>query len=318
MVIFGASGDLTRRKLIPALYNLAKYDLLSREFAVIGVSRSPLSHEDFRSKVSEDIKQFATDKVDPDIWEWFVRRIYYLSGDMSDKNLYLQLKDLLDKVDRDHSTHGNHMYYLATAADYFGPAVEQLAEVGLMQQEGQRWRRVVIEKPFGHDLESARLLNQRLLRVAERKADLPHRPLPGEGNRPEHPGAALRQRNLRADLEPALHRPRTDFGSGNGGRGEARRLLRQGRRAAGHGAQPHHAAHQPDRDGAAGFISRRRRPRRTGKDPACHPAHEFGRRADPDGSRAVWRGHSAAENACLPIARNRACRPIPKPKPSLP
>jgi hypothetical protein len=65
MVIFGASGDLTRRKLIPALYNLAKYDLLSREFAVIGVSRSPLSHEDFRGKVSEDIKQFATDKVDP-------------------------------------------------------------------------------------------------------------------------------------------------------------------------------------------------------------------------------------------------------------
>ena len=88
MVIFGASGDLTRRKLIPALYNLAKNDLLSREFAVIGVSRSPLSHEDFRNKVSEDIKQFATDKVDPEIWEWFVRRLYYLSGDMSDKKLY--------------------------------------------------------------------------------------------------------------------------------------------------------------------------------------------------------------------------------------
>ena len=120
MVIFGASGDLTRRKLIPALYNLAKNDLLSREFAVIGVSRSPLSHEDFRKKASEDIKQFATDKVDPDIWERFVRGIYYLSGDMGDKDLYLQLKDLLDKVDRDHSTHGNHMYYLATAAEFFG------------------------------------------------------------------------------------------------------------------------------------------------------------------------------------------------------
>ncbi len=169
MVIFGASGDLTRRKLIPALYNLAKNDLLSREFAVIGVSRSPLSHEDFRNKVSEDIKQFATDKVDPGIWEWFVRGIYYLSGDMGNKNLYLQLKDLLDKVDRDHSTHGNHMYYLATAAEFFGPAVEQLAEVGLMQEDNQHWRRVVIEKPFGHDLESARLLNQQLLQVASEK-----------------------------------------------------------------------------------------------------------------------------------------------------
>ena len=169
MVIFGASGDLTRRKLIPALYNLAKNELLSREFAVIGVARAPMSTEDFRKKVSEDIKQFATGKVDPDIWEWFVRRMYYLSGDMGDKNLYPQLKDLLDKVDKDHSTHGNHMYYMATAADFFGPAVEQLAAVGLMQEDNQHWRRVVIEKPFGHDLESARLLNQQLLRVAEEK-----------------------------------------------------------------------------------------------------------------------------------------------------
>jgi len=169
MVIFGASGDLTRRKLIPALYNLAKNQLLSREFAVIGVARSPMSSEDYRKKVSEDIKQFATDKVDADIWEWFIRRMHYLSGDLTDKNLYLQLKELLDKVDKDHSTHGNHMYYMATAADFFGPAVEQLADVGLMQQDSQHWRRVVIEKPFGHDLESARLLNKQLLRVAEEK-----------------------------------------------------------------------------------------------------------------------------------------------------
>src|SRR6476660_9934968 len=119
MVIFGASGDLTRRKLIPALYNLAKNELLSREFAVIGISRASMSTEDYRKKVSEDIKQFATDKVDPDIWEWFVRRLNYLSGDMGDKNLYPRLKELLDKIDQDHSTHGNHMYYLATAADYF-------------------------------------------------------------------------------------------------------------------------------------------------------------------------------------------------------
>src|SRR5712691_5112086 len=78
MVIFGASGDLTRRKLIPALYNLAKNELLSREFAVVGVARSQMSIEDFRKKVSEDIKQFATDKVESDIWEWFLRRMHYL------------------------------------------------------------------------------------------------------------------------------------------------------------------------------------------------------------------------------------------------
>ena len=80
--------------------------------------------------------------------------MHYLSGDIGDKNLYLQLKDLLDKVDKDHSTHGNHMYYMATAPEFFGPAVEQLAAVGLMRQNNQHWRRVVIEKPFGHDLES--------------------------------------------------------------------------------------------------------------------------------------------------------------------
>src|SRR5438552_2746841 len=126
MVIFGASGDLTRRKLIPALYNLARNELLSREFAVIGVARSPMSTEDYRKKVSEDIKQFATAKVEPDIWERFVRRLHYLSGDMGDKNLYLQLKDLLDRLDKEQSTHGNHMYYMATSAEFFGPAVEQL------------------------------------------------------------------------------------------------------------------------------------------------------------------------------------------------
>ena len=165
MVIFGAAGDLTRRKLIPALYNLAKSELLSREFAVVGVARSPITTEDFRKQASEDIKEFGTEAVDPDLWEWFVRRIHYLAGNFGDKNLYPQLKDLLEKVDRDHSTHGNHLYYMATAADYFGPVVEQLASVGLMEEK-QNWRRVIIEKPFGHDLESARALNQQLLRVA--------------------------------------------------------------------------------------------------------------------------------------------------------
>jgi glucose-6-phosphate 1-dehydrogenase len=166
MVIFGAAGDLTRRKLIPALYNLAKNELLSREFAVVGVARAPMSTEDFRKKASEDIKEFGTDVVDPDVWEWFVRRMYYLAGNFNDKNLYPQLKDLLDKADRDHSTHGNHLYYMATGADYFGPVVEQLAAVGLMEEPNHSWRRVIIEKPFGHDLDSARALNQQLLRVA--------------------------------------------------------------------------------------------------------------------------------------------------------
>jgi glucose-6-phosphate 1-dehydrogenase len=169
MLIFGAAGDLTRRKLIPALYNLAKNQLLSREFAVVGVARSQMSTDDFRKKTSDEIKQFATDTVEPDIWEWFIRRLYYINGDFNDQNLYPRIKDLLGKVDKDHSTHGNHLYYMATAANYFGSVVEQLAAVGLLEHNGQHWRRIIIEKPFGHDLESARALNRELLRVADEK-----------------------------------------------------------------------------------------------------------------------------------------------------
>jgi glucose-6-phosphate 1-dehydrogenase len=169
MVIFGAAGDLTGRKLIPALYNLAKSDLLSREFAVVGVARAKWSEEAFREHASQAIKEFATDAVDPDIWEWFVRRLYYFQADFNDKGVFSQLKEFVEKVDRDHSTHGNHLYYMATAASYFGPLVEQMAAAGMMREENQSWRRVIIEKPFGHDLESARELNQRLLHVAEER-----------------------------------------------------------------------------------------------------------------------------------------------------
>src|SRR5436309_1368352 len=169
IVIFGAAGDLTRRKLIPALYNLAKNELLSREFSVLGVARAKMNTEEFRKKVSDDLTEFATGSVDPDLREWFERRMHYLQGDFKDKNLYSQLKELLEKIDKDHATHGNYFYYLATGSDYFGPIVEQLAQAGLMETEGRRWRRIIVEKPFGRDLESARALNKQLLQVASEK-----------------------------------------------------------------------------------------------------------------------------------------------------
>src|SRR5215813_7182554 len=93
MVIFGASGDLTKRKLIPALYNLAKDNLLSREFALIGFARPEMNTEQFRQKCSEEIRQFATGQVDPDIWHWFVRRLYYVSGDFTDPGAFQSLKN---------------------------------------------------------------------------------------------------------------------------------------------------------------------------------------------------------------------------------
>ena len=169
MVIFGAAGDLTRRKLIPALYNLAKAQLLSREFAILGVAHSKMSTEDFRNKLSQDIKQYAGAEIDPDIWEWFLRRLYYVTAEFDDKNLYPNLKTTLEKLDKDHSTHGNYFFYLATAPDFFGPIVEHLAAAGLMEERDHYWRRVIVEKPFGRDLESAKALNQQLLSVASEK-----------------------------------------------------------------------------------------------------------------------------------------------------
>src|SRR6202035_4514541 len=169
MVIFGAGGDLTSRKLIPALYNLAKADLLSREFAIVGISHGAMTTEQFRQKVSADIKHYAGADASQDIVEWFCKRLYYVSGEFDDKNVYSQLKDFLQKVDQDHTTHGNVFFYLATSPNFFGPIVEHLAEVGLMEEDNHHWRRVIIEKPFGHDLDSARVLNQQLLKVAKEK-----------------------------------------------------------------------------------------------------------------------------------------------------
>ncbi len=169
MVIFGASGDLTRRKLIPALYNLGKHHLLSREFAVVGVARDAMSTEEFRAKLKQDLQQFADVELDPDLQEWFERRMYYLTGEFGDQSTFQQLKDLLQKIDVDFSTHGNYFFYLAIAPDFFGPVVEQLSAVGLMAEENNHWRRVIVEKPFGRDLDSARALNKQLLKVADER-----------------------------------------------------------------------------------------------------------------------------------------------------
>src|SRR3954468_6217833 len=167
MVIFGAAGDLTGRMLIPALYNLARASLLSPDFAVLGVARTPYSDEEFRKKVYDDITEYCGDCVDNDLWEWFQKRFYYLAGNFDDDNLYVQLKDALSKLDQEHGTHQNFFYYMAVAPKFFGPIVEKLAAGGLMDQSNGHWRRVVVEKPFGHDLESAKTLNQTLLKVAD-------------------------------------------------------------------------------------------------------------------------------------------------------
>src|SRR5258708_10661609 len=167
MVIFGAAGDLTGRMLIPALYNLAGAGLLSRDFAVVGVARAQLSNDEFRKRVHDDVRAYCGECEEDDLWKWFTDRFYYFTGDFGDDKLFPALKDFLNKVDQDHSAHQNFFYYLATAPSFFGPIVQKLSATGLMKQENSNWRRVIIEKPFGHDLESAKALNQQLLKEIE-------------------------------------------------------------------------------------------------------------------------------------------------------
>jgi glucose-6-phosphate 1-dehydrogenase len=165
IVIFGAAGDLTKRLLMPALYNLVHGKLLAETFAIVGFARAQMSTEDFRTKLSQEIQEFVPD-LDQETWDNLIQRIQYVSGNFDDANAYQQLSDQLKDLDQQHGTQGNYLFYLATASSFFCPIVHQLGEIGLTQEESG-WRRVVIEKPFGHDLESAQTLDRNLAQVLQ-------------------------------------------------------------------------------------------------------------------------------------------------------
>ena len=165
MVIFGASGDLTKRKLIPALYNLAKDNLLSRQFAIVGFAHAEITTEAFREQLSNDIRNFATGPVDEQAWDWFRRRIHYVRGTFQDADAYRSLAQTIAAVSQEHGIDGNHFYYLAVAPKFFGTIVQELGAAGLTRENDGKWRRVIIEKPFGRDLDSARALNVEIKQV---------------------------------------------------------------------------------------------------------------------------------------------------------
>jgi len=165
IVIFGAAGDLTKRKLFPALYNLAANKLLPENFGIIGLARAPKDDQSFRNDMTESMQQFATTALDPSTWNWLAERTHYLNGTFEDPGTYQRLKELLAKLDRELKTQGNYLYYLATKEDYFEQIIEQLSAAGLNQEENGSWRHVVVEKPFGRDFNSANTLNKNILHV---------------------------------------------------------------------------------------------------------------------------------------------------------
>lgn len=167
-VVFGAQGDLTKRKLIPALYNLAASNHLPQEFAILGVDGIPMNTEDFRAKIRQDIQELSSRPIDTTIKEWLLDRLYYLSGDFRDPQTYARLQDMLTQLNTAHGTQGNYLYYMATAPTFFAEIVQQLGAKGLLVEDRDEFsRRIVIEKPFGHDLPSARSLNQALRDVLD-------------------------------------------------------------------------------------------------------------------------------------------------------
>ncbi|MGH7388096.1 MAG: glucose-6-phosphate dehydrogenase [Candidatus Rokuibacteriota bacterium] len=162
MLVFGASGDLTRRLLVPALYNLACDGLLTDQFALLGAAMDPLTTESFRERMSGDIKQFHTRHAfDQAAWDRLVQRFHYLPAAFGDLDAFRTLKAEVARLDAQCKAEGNVLFYFATAPRFFGLLGEQLDRAGF--KEGPGWKRIIVEKPFGTDLESARQLNRDVL-----------------------------------------------------------------------------------------------------------------------------------------------------------
>jgi glucose-6-phosphate 1-dehydrogenase len=179
MVIFGAGGDLTKRLVVPALYNLSRTKVLPEKFALIGVDLAAGTAESWRDHLYDMLKSFVgnaaaefdIDRIDEAAWRRLAQKMSYVQGDLTKPESYEQIRGALDEAEKAHGTGGNAIFYLAVADRFFGAAVDQLGKAKLTEEDEDKnakhrfWRRVVIEKPFGHDLGSARELNARILRI---------------------------------------------------------------------------------------------------------------------------------------------------------
>jgi len=166
LVIFGAGGDLASRKLVPALYNLALDRLLPGDAALVGAGRRPMSDGEFAQAMREAVEAHSRRPLDPEMWDDMVRRIRYVQGNYDGPDDFRKLASQLSDVDHSFRTGGNHLFYLATPPSAFEGIVSGLGEAGLNKPApGGKWARVVVEKPFGHDLASARALNAKVHRV---------------------------------------------------------------------------------------------------------------------------------------------------------
>jgi glucose-6-phosphate 1-dehydrogenase len=168
MVIFGAAGDLTQRLLVPALYELVRAGRLPAQFRLVGVATRDKSTEQWAADLRAAMDRKLGSRLDDTAWRWLAERMTFVSGDLNDAALYGRLARVLADLETKAGTHGNALFYLAVPDRLFASAIEHLGSAGLLAEDGGRFRRVVIEKPFGHDLASARALDRDILRfIAE-------------------------------------------------------------------------------------------------------------------------------------------------------
>jgi glucose-6-phosphate 1-dehydrogenase len=160
LAIFGVTGDLATKKLMPAVYDLANRGLLPPGFALVGFARREWEHQDFAKVVHDAVKQHARTPFREEVWQQLSEGIRFVSGEIGDWDSFNRLAETIAELDKERGTGGNHAFYLSIPPGLFETVVDQLREHGLAEQEHDRWSRVVIEKPFGHDLASAQELNR--------------------------------------------------------------------------------------------------------------------------------------------------------------
>ena len=171
IILFGASGDLAKRKVIPAMYDLAQNNSLGERYAIIGFARTPMNDQSFRDTVGEAAKTISeVGPIDPAWWDTFASNLHYTPGDYADQNSYAQLAKCLAQIDAEKKLGGNRLFYLSTPPEVYPDIVEQLGRSGLAHPNNPgSWVRIIIEKPFGRDLASAKELNKIVLNVFEEK-----------------------------------------------------------------------------------------------------------------------------------------------------
>ena len=164
-VIFGVTGDLTHRLVIPALYNLAEAKLLPEKFCVVGVTRKEMSSDALRDSLMQGLRKYATRPVDDKVADQLLYCVTAISADPSEPQSFDKLRERLEKLEANRNTGGNRLFYLATPPDAFSPIATELGRAGLLEETSGAWRRLVVEKPFGTDLASAKALNDHLLSI---------------------------------------------------------------------------------------------------------------------------------------------------------